>query len=290
MIGSLPALVAVGTGPVARALVRGWSDAGGPVAAVISRDPSRSRAVAAACGAPGASADLAGLGRAGIVVVAVPDRAVAGVGEMLRTAGAVCPVLHTSGVLAASELGAGLLAGSLHPLQSFPSGGVEDGGRSGAARLPGTHWFHEGEGLEVARTAVAAWRGAFHALAPGAKSLYHAAAVMVSNHTVTLFADATACLDAAGIAPEASRPALAALLAGTAANLASLGAPEALTGPVARGDVATVRRHVDALRRLDPGLLAAYAVMARRTVRVARAKGTLSEPFAVEILAVLDGA
>jgi predicted short-subunit dehydrogenase-like oxidoreductase (DUF2520 family) len=150
-------------------------------------------------------------------------------------------------------------------------------------RVPGIHWFHEGEGRDEARSMVALWRGTCHALAPGGKALYHAGAAIVSNHAVALFADATRLLAAAGVPPDEARPALAALLAGTAANLAAVGVPAALTGPVARGDVVTVRSHVAALRAAAPDLLDAYRALARRAVVVAREKGTIDGAVAASL-------
>jgi len=285
-----PVVAVAGTGPVARALARGWTDAGGTVAFALSRDLRRAERLAAECGAVRATTDAADLRTADVVVVAVADRAVAETGRRLAAAwaGTGPPVLHTSGSLPGSALGgAPLRAGSLHPLQSFPSAGDDDGGRRLAARLPGTHWFHEGEGIDAARDLVAGWAGEFHALRAGGKALYHAGAAILSNHAVALFADATRCLESAGVRPAESRAALASLLAGTLANLSAVGVPAALTGPVARGDVETVRLHVEALRAAHPDVLAAYAALARRAVVVAQERGSLSAEAAREILEVL---
>lgn len=286
-------LAVVGTGPVARALIRGWADGGGEVSAVLSRDGPRAARCAAECGAQRGTSDPADARDADVVVVAVADRAVAGTGRRIGEAwgGSGPVVLHTSGVLPGAALSdARLRTGSLHPLQSFPAAPDDDGGgRRLAARLPGTHWFHEGEGLEVARNLVAGWSGTLHALAPGGKALYHAGAAILSNHAVALFADATRCLDRAGVPPAESRAALASLLEGTAANLRAAGVPSALTGPVARGDAATVRLHVEALRSALPEVLPAYVAMARRAVAVALEKGTLSAAGADEIGRALGG-
>jgi predicted short-subunit dehydrogenase-like oxidoreductase (DUF2520 family) len=287
-------IVLVGTGPVARAIAAAHGAAGGRVEAVWSRDGRRAQALIADCGAEGAAYDLRVVHRADAVLVCVADRAVAEAGQWIGAfAGDRVPVLHTSGALAgsalrSSPLGSKLRAGSLHPLQSFPAG-LEgpSGARTLAARVPGTHWFHEGEGADVARALVALWGGVFHALAPGGKALYHAGAAVVSNHTVALFADATRLLAAAGVPPDESRAALATLLEGTAANLRAVGVPAALTGPVARGDVATVRRHLEALRAAAPELVESYAAMARRAVVVALEKGAIDDTTAQALVAAL---
>jgi predicted short-subunit dehydrogenase-like oxidoreductase (DUF2520 family) len=286
---TLPTLAIVGTGAVARAIARRHVDAGGSVVAVRSRDLDRAAAFAARVAARPAAAD-ADLAGAAVVVVAVPDRAISAVGA--RLAGAVgdrAVVLHTSGALSAAALGDGLpRAGSLHPLQSLPPApeDAESDARL-AARLMSCHWFHEGAGEEIARALVAAWQGTLHALAPGAKVLYHAAAATVSNHTVALFDAAIQVLAAAGIDREDARAPLASLLAGTTANLSEVGALEALTGPVARGDVETVAGHVDALRRATPHLVASYVEAALLAVDVAVRRGSLDVTTAERLRGVL---
>lgn len=294
---ALPRLAIVGTGAVARALGLSYRAAGGTVAVVISRDAGRAAALGASCGAPG-SADAGAAGAADVVLVCVPDGAVPGVGARLAAAlGDSGPVvLHTSGALPSSALRAAspgpgapvLRTGSLHPLQSFPAGAAgPEADRRLAASVAGIHWFHEGDGEVPARALVSAWDGRFHALTTGAKVLYHAGAAMVSNHAVALFADATRLLAAAGVAPGESRAALATLLEGTAANLRAVGVPDALTGPVARGDGGTVRRHVEALRLRAPELLDAYRAMARRAIVVALEKGTIDAAAARDLDAAL---
>jgi predicted short-subunit dehydrogenase-like oxidoreductase (DUF2520 family) len=207
----------------------------------------------------------------------VPDRAIPEVGAALADAQGC--VFHTSGALPGDALRDGRprsagprRAGSLHPLQSFPSGaGPEDL----LDRARGTSWFHEGDGRTAARALVSRWGGSFNGLGRGGKALYHAGAAIVSNHTVALFADATRLFALAGVPPESSRPALARLLAGTAENLARLGVPDALTGPVARGDTATIARHLAALAEHAPEVLDAYRAVLARCIEVAVAKGSL---------------
>lgn len=278
-----PRLSFVGTGPVARALALAYRDGGGAVFAVVSRTESRARDLAARCGATRATTDVGDALAADVVVVAVPDRALAEVGARIAAAaksgGPV--VLHTSGGLAGAALGAEVArAGSLHPLQSFPD--LADD-RTLAARAAGIHWFHEGEGGDEAAAMVRVWRGTLHAIAPGGKALYHAGAAVLSNHTVALFDAAVRLFAAAGIPSADAHAPLAALLQGTAQNVAAAGVPAALTGPIARGDAATVRAHLEALRRAAPELVESYEAMARRTLVVARAKGSISEAGALEI-------
>jgi predicted short-subunit dehydrogenase-like oxidoreductase (DUF2520 family) len=273
-VTAAPRLAVVGTGPVGRALASAYAAGGGEVTVVVSRRAERAAEVARLCGARRGSADLADVRGAAVVLVCVPDRALAEVGA--RLAGALpgdAVILHTSGAAPGAALSAAAgRTGSLHPLQSFPD--VADAALL-AARVPGTHWFHEGEGADEAAAMTAVWRGTLHVLAPGGKALYHAGAAVLSNHAVALFDAALRLFEAAGVPRAEAHAPLAALLAGTSANVASAGVPAALTGPIARGDADTVRGHIDALRASAPELLESYLAMARRALVVARAKGSL---------------
>ncbi len=296
---SPPTISVVGTGAVARAVACAHARAGGSVVAVCSRSLPRAEEVAGGCGAL-ATTSLRDTFRANAVIVAVSDRAVAALGGRLArlvsgSDAAETVFLHTSGVLAGSDMCTSpVRSGSLHPLQSFPQTNAlpETGDRAAEAlvggRVPGTHWFHEGEGEDLARQLVTAWRGTFHSLAPGSKALYHAGAAILSNHTVALFATATQLFAAAGIGADEARAPLATLLAGTSANLAAMGSPAALTGPIARGDGETVARHMAALRDAAPELLASYVSVALVAVDVAIAKGSIDTAGAERLRATLN--
>jgi predicted short-subunit dehydrogenase-like oxidoreductase (DUF2520 family) len=123
----------------------------------------------------------------------------------------------------------------------------------------------------------------------GGKGLYHAAAVLVSNYVVTLAATGTDLLTRLGVPREDALRALLGLMGGALQNLKDAGLPNALTGPIARGDAGTVRRHLEATAA-DPALTSAYAALGLLTVPVALAKGALSEEGAQELARVLSAA
>ena len=107
-----------------------------------------------------------------------------------------------------------------------------------------------------------------------ARPLYHAALTIASNHLVTLVNDAVSVLDGAGVAEPARL--LAPLLSASLDNVLRLG-DAALTGPVSRGDAATVAAHVRALADGAPDALTAYRAMALRTAERARATGRITD-------------
>jgi predicted short-subunit dehydrogenase-like oxidoreductase (DUF2520 family) len=237
---------------IATALVsRGWR-----ALAVAGRTPSSAstRRVAATLGTDTRAVPDAGRG-AELVVIATPDAAIA------QVAGALAPgvepaalVVHLSGACGLDELDKlhherpDVELGALHPLQSLPDATI------GASRLPGSWCAVEGPAA-VERLAVSLGMRPFR-VASSQRAAYHAAATVASNHLVALVGQAARVAAAAGVPAEALWP----LLRSTLENVEALGPHAALTGPVARGDVDTVVRHLDALA---PDERAAYVALAR---------------------------
>ncbi len=209
-----------------------------------------------------------------LVLLAVPDGAVREVATAIAAQGAPglgCVALHLSGTLPAEALGGlserGYAVGGLHPLQT-----VADPAR-GAERLRGAYFTFEGDPSARAAAAeiVEAAAGRMLEVHATEKARYHAACVFASNYVVACAAVATRLLaTAANIAEAEAARALQPLWGGAVSNLDRLGPTEALTGPVRRGDVDTVRAHLDAL---DGAELELYAELAAETLRVALRAG-----------------
>jgi predicted short-subunit dehydrogenase-like oxidoreductase (DUF2520 family) len=205
------------------------------------------------------------------ILITVPDTAVAGVALELSQRGfpRTLPVLHTSGALGGEPLAplrqAGHPTGSLHPLASVTDSAAEQ-------RLAGAWFGVEGdpEARELADRIVSALKGFRLDVDAGSKPVYHAAAVFASNYVVTLLSVAERLLVKSGVAGADARAATAALAAGAVANCSERGAAAALTGPIARGDVGTVRLH---LERLSGPERALYSVLAAQTLELAREAG-----------------
>jgi predicted short-subunit dehydrogenase-like oxidoreductase (DUF2520 family) len=209
---------------------------------------------------------------ASLVLLAVPDGAIASLAAELADEGAVTPdhvVLHLSGLLDRDALAplhrSGAALGSLHPLQT-----VSDP-TTAAERLRGAYAGVEGDDRAVAAAeTLALGLGMTPVRIPAAaKSAYHAGAAFAANYTTALVAVAERLALAAGIAPEVARQLYLPLIRGAAANLEA-GPAAALTGPVRRGDVATVTAHLAALGPEDRQL---YRLLAREALRLAREAG-----------------
>jgi predicted short-subunit dehydrogenase-like oxidoreductase (DUF2520 family) len=171
----------------------------------------------------------------------------------------------------------------MHPLQSFAD--VE----TAVQALPGSFFFLEGdaEAVDLLRSLVISIDGRPVPLASSSKALYHAAACAASNYLVTLVDYAAALLGKAGVPDDVALPALLPLVAGTVRNLEAVGLPDALTGPIARGDLGTVRAHLAALRRAPGDLVRLYVALARKTVEVALRKGRIERGTADAFLDLL---
>jgi predicted short-subunit dehydrogenase-like oxidoreductase (DUF2520 family) len=107
----------------------------------------------------------------------------------------------------------------------------------------------------------------------GAKARYHAAAVFASNFPMVLLATAMRLLTSAGVPEDAARGALGTLLVSAAENASAMGPSAALTGPVVRGDVDTVRAHLDALGDVR-AILELYRGLSREALSLAAEAGT----------------
>ena len=255
----------VGAGRLGGALATALLAAGYAVSRVASRTHERAEALATRLEGARAVEAAAVVGECDLVVLAVPDAAIEAVAAALPWRAGQAGV-HCSGALGLDVLAAvsaaGGLVGCLHPLQSFPSldGAVE--------RFRGVTC-----GIEAA-TPLDGWLATMARdlgarpldLAGVDRALYHAAAVLVSNDAVALMAAATQVWSAAGLPREEARGALAPLLLGAARNIQESELHRALTGPVARGDVATIERHLRALQAVAgrPELAHLYRALARQ--------------------------
>jgi predicted short-subunit dehydrogenase-like oxidoreductase (DUF2520 family) len=159
--------------------------------------------------------------------------------------------------------------------------------------LPGSFFALEGEEtlLDTLKGMAQALGGRFVLLGPGDKVLYHAAAVLVSNYTVALMKMATDLWRSFGtpVPTQEATQALLPLLQGTVNNIARVGLPHCLTGPIARGDMGTIHKHREALARTAPQLLPAYRELGLQTIPVALGKGKIDEAKASQLRALIEG-
>lgn len=209
--------------------------------------------------------DLAGddpLPRADLLVLAVRDDAIRPVARQLAPrAAAVGTVCHLSGFTSVDALSPfGSRIGSLHPLQSLPD--PERGARALVGAWAAITAFEEEVAELLAGFARSLGMRPFP-LEDEAKAAYHAGAASASNFVVTVLGVAADLLAAAGVPLRAARP----LTESAVADVYDRGFAAALTGPIARGDVGTVRGQLAAARAVSEGLGREYALLVRATAR-----------------------
>ena len=240
-----PRLGVIGAGRLGTALAAALRQAGYPTAGPAGRGE-----------VPGGCEGL---------VLCVPD---AEIGPAARAvAGAAPYVGHTSGATPLSEMGAagpGLFG--LHPLQSFTGDESPEAFEGAGCAIAGTG----PAALALARSiAEDLGMNAFEIDDEG-RPAYHAAASVASNFLVTLEASAERIAAGAGLPPAEARALLAPLVLRTVRNWAELGPERALTGPVSRGDEATVAAQRTAVEEAAPELLALFDELVERTRALAR--------------------
>lgn len=277
-----PTLGIIGAGKVGATLARLWFRAGYPIVTIYSRQRQQAESLAVQVGARAVAspADT----DAQLVLLTVPDDAIESVASQLAMADADLSgraYIHTSGAHDAAVLAAlrarGAMTGSLHPI--FPFAAVE----AAVEGLPGSAFALEAED-ERLRGWLLALIEALHGqpllIPPGKKALYHAALVIASNYTVTLYALAQQILIDLGGDSATANAALTPLVQATVANIAAQGIPDALTGPLVRGDAGTVEAHLAALATYDARVAALYRLLTYHTLPLAAQRGATVDAIA----------
>ncbi|MDN5749947.1 MAG: DUF2520 domain-containing protein, partial [Pseudonocardia sp.] len=192
-------------------------------------------------------------------------------------------VVHTSGAHGVAVLAPaaehGVLPLALHPVMTF-TGRTEDVARLAGASVGVTATGGDEAAWSVGEALVVEMGAEPVRVPEEVRPLYHAALAHGANHLITLVRDCAELLDRAGIRP--AEKLIAPLLSAALDNALRHG-DRALTGPVARGDVDTVRTHLQVLKATDPDLEKTYRVMAGRTAQRAEAAGLLPDHAAQDV-------
>ena len=278
-------LALVGAGRVGTAVAMLLKGRGHRVVAVASRSAESSQAASARLNAP--VMEPGELPECDVVLLGVPDHALAGVAATLDPGSRERVLIHHAGSVGIEPLrdvkGAAALC-ALHPVQACPD--VE----TAVARLPGSAWgvtCTEGSRDWAHRLVSDELRGEPFDVAEEDRALWHAAAVTTSNGIAALMATGEALLAAIGI--DAPQRVLGPIAAGTVTNAREVGGGAiALTGPVVRNETDVIRRHLAAVRDRAPGTLDAYLHTLRSIVAGAEAAGRIDEPAATALMALLE--
>lgn len=277
----------IGAGTVGTALGLSLAKSGYSVVAVVSRSRSSAEKLSQRIEGSRAFGSLQeAVDESDLIFVTTPDDAIAPVVAGLSWKEGKA-VLHCSGAASTDILEparqAGATVGAFHPLQSFAN--VEQA----IENLPGSTFAIEATEPLLGDLKEMATRlnGTPVELGPGDKVLYHAAAVFASNYTVAIMKLATDLWQQFDVPTAVATKALMPLLQGTVNNINNIGLPNCLTGPIARGDIGTIEKHLVALQERAPGHVAPYRELGLQTITVALGKGKIDEERAEEMRTLL---
>jgi predicted short-subunit dehydrogenase-like oxidoreductase (DUF2520 family) len=279
----------VGAGRVGTAVASLLGSAGHTISGVASRSAASVARAVEVLDAPEMDLDPAGWPDADVVLIGAGDGAIESIASRAasRLSGRV--VVHFAGALGVEPLrhaaDAGGVGCALHPVQACPD--ID----TAISRLPGSAW-----GVTCSRPDAERWAsnlitrdldGDPRVVAEDHRPVWHAASVITSNGIAALLSSSEALLSEIGVATPVD--VVGPLAAGTVANARQGGGGgPTLTGPVVRGEVATVRRHLQAVARSTPSMLDAYLVVTRLILAAAVRSGRLPTDTATQIETVLE--
>jgi predicted short-subunit dehydrogenase-like oxidoreductase (DUF2520 family) len=283
----MPEIGFIGAGTVGTALAITLHERGYAVTAVASRSKSSADRLASRvpeCKSFENKQSVADV--AELVFITTPDDVIGQVASELKwypgQSIVHCSGAHSLDILEPAKRD-GAQLGAFHPLQTFANVA------HAIKNIPGSTFALEAEGelLQTLKNMAQDLDGTWVKLSAGDKVLYHAAAVVACNYLVTLMQMATDLWQTFGVTTPEATKALLPLLRGTLNNLENIGLPNCLTGPIARGDVGTIKKHLEALEKSAPALLSAYRELGLQTIPIALGKGKIDSNRAEEMRQLL---
>jgi predicted short-subunit dehydrogenase-like oxidoreductase (DUF2520 family) len=224
--------------------------------------------------------------KAELVFITTPDDVITSISDSIKWQPGQMAV-HCSGVdsldLLASAHKDGALTGVFHPLQTFTNS------EQALENIKGSTFTIEAPEPLLGKLKKIAYDlgGRWIEIKSEDKVIYHTAAVFACNYLVTLMKVSTDLWQTFGISPRQSIQALLPLVKGTINNIETVGLPDCLTGPIARGDTGTIIKHINALSKKAPHLISTYKELALKTIPIALDKGGINKSQALNLKAIL---
>ena len=279
----------IGLGAMGEALARGAQAAGRSVVALSSRHPDKTQAIAQELGATLTQSPAEAAAMADVVMVCGPDDAIAEVAQSLGpTNGRL--IVHTAGARGLSVLdvaaGRGAHTGSLHPVMVIAQGGRGHEALRGATAAI--------DGCEIARTWLTEFAqdlGLNPIRIPAEhRALYHLSASLVGGVMTGLLAASADLWGQLGVDRSEAARALGRMVQEAGRNLEHLGVPDAVMGPVIRGDLGTIKQHLQVLHVESPQMAATYRSLVRLCLPYAIERNLLDQETAEAISSAVSSA
>lgn len=281
----------IGTGMVGTAIGFLLNKAGYHVVAICDKSSAQSKKALSYTKGKCFQKSADAVKQADFILITTPDDTIASACEELSLESGLKGkfVFHMSGAggldLLQSAKKAGASVASIHPLQSFSS--IDQAIKN----IPGSYFgvTADKKALATAKKIVRGLGGIPVEISPDQKPLYHAAACLASNYLVTLMNTVESIYRSIGIGEKDARKAYLPLVYGSLKNIEKSGSVLSLTGPIARGDSGTIKKHLTAIQKTLPQYSSFYSSLGLLTVKIAKQKGTLSAPQAKNINDLLKG-
>jgi len=285
----------VGTGALGSAIAKGLTAKGYKFLSLINRTRSDAESLAKELNIQHVSDSVEHIPEeTNLLLLAVNDSAITPVSQRvasLRLGFKNLAAVHFSGALTDEALKPlaekQVITLSLHPFQTFTRTSHQN--ISECFKCYFGLQATELEGIEIGKKLAHDLGGKVMMVPKEAKTLYHIAGVMVSNYLVTLTSLATEVFAGLGLKPSEAFSVFEPIMQSTLHNMRQASdLREALSGPIERGDAATVQRHLRELSEQLPHIVPVYVALAIETVRVAIHKGSIAQNEAAEILDALE--
>lgn len=274
----MKSLSIIGCGTVGQTLAKLWSDQGVfTIGCILNKNLDSAFDARKFIGSGEIAQEFHDLRASDVWLIATPDDVISDSCGKLAATGLLREgnlVFHTSGALTSANLGPAwasrAMTASLHPIKSF----VDT--KSSVKSFEGTYCTFEGgeEAKEILQPAVEAIKGNFLSIKAENKPLYHAGTTILCNYLCALVDFGLTALEESGVAKEQAIDAVEPILRETMENVLELGGAEALTGPIARGDVETVRKQSAAIRKKLPSHINVFNILGLLTSDISEAKGS----------------
>lgn len=287
----MKSLSIIGAGNLGQTLAKLWLDAGVfSMGAVLNSTYQSGQKAVEFIGAGRVALDFHDLRKTDVWLIATPDDLIASSCTLLANSRVLKEgdlVFHTSGAHTSGNLGPAwasrAITASLHPIKSFVSP------QSSVESFAGTYCTFEGskEALDIIQPAVEAIGGVLLEVRAENKPLYHAGTSILCNYLCALIDSGLTALDRSGIEKEVAIKAVTPILRETMENVLNLGGAEALTGPIARGDIETVRKQTNAISSKMPEQIDVFNTMGLLAAEISEDKGAATADNLAQIREIL---
>ncbi|MFT5881953.1 MAG: putative short-subunit dehydrogenase-like oxidoreductase (DUF2520 family) [Crocinitomicaceae bacterium] len=282
----------IGAGKLGQSLGRLWHHAGElEIGAVLNRSFASSAAAIEHLGDGEATSEMRSMPASDLWMIATSDAEIAVAAEKLAASGLLNEgsiVFHCSGLLSSEVLKVveptGARVASVHPVMSFAAP-LRD-----FNAFIGTHCGCEGDhaALAILTPLFEAIGGKCFTLQAEQKALYHAATAICCNQLTALTEASIQLFEKAGIERHSAVSLMQPLMQTTLTNIFQQGTTHALTGPIARGDHASVSSHIDAIRVVDENSLIIYQSLGKVAVELSMSQGNASTEELEKVSNLLD--